>query len=179
MTNRRDFLKQGGLVAGAIAAEAAFRKAHGMPTIVEPRPAHAPTMDPATRDLMMDALNAAKMAGAEYADVRIGRYRANFVQTREHQIVNVADTDSIGCGVRALFDGTWGFGATRTLTKDGVANAAKKAVAVAKATRAGRDKAVQLAPAPSSKDVAWQNAFTIDPWTIPNEQNAALLRKAN
>src|SRR6266536_1742484 len=179
MTNRRDFLKQGGLVAGAIAAEAAFKKAHAIPSLLESRSPGTPTMDPATRDLMMDALNAAKMAGAEYSDVRLGRYRANFVQTREHQIVNVADTDSIGCGVRALFDGTWGFAATRDLTKDAVANAAKKAVAVAKATRVGRDKPVQLAPAPTNKDVAWQNAFTVDPWTIPIEQKADLLLKAN
>ena len=85
MTNRRDFLKQSGIVAGAIAAEAALRKANAMPGIVAPPSAplrQAPVMDAATRDLMMDALNASKMAGANYADVRIGRYRANFVQTR-------------------------------------------------------------------------------------------------
>ncbi|HVF41295.1 MAG TPA: TldD/PmbA family protein [Gemmatimonadaceae bacterium] len=177
MTNRRDFLKQGTLVAGAIAAEAAFRKAHGLaPYPVEPP---APVMDAATRDLMMDALNAAKMAGASYADVRIGRYLQNFVQTREQQITNVVDTDSIGAGVRALVDGTWGFAATRTLTKDGIAAAAKKAVAVAKATRVGRDKAVELAPSPVYKDVSWKNSYTIDPWTIPIEQKADLLLKAN
>ena len=116
MTNRRDFLRKTGAVAGVIAAEAALRKANAMPFALErpiaPAPA-TPVMDAATRDLMMEALNAAKMAGANYADVRIGRYRANFVQTREHQIVNVADTDSMGAGVRALVDGTWGFGATR------------------------------------------------------------------
>src|SRR5687767_1360845 len=182
MTNRRDFLRKGGIVAGAIAAEAALRKANAMPLALErplaQQPA-IPVMDAATRDLMMDALNASKMAGADYADVRIGRYRANFVQTREQQIVNVADTDSMGCGVRALVDGTWGFAATRTLTKDSVASAAKKAVAVAKATRLGRDKPVELAPAPSSKDVAWQNAFTVDPFTVPVEQKADLLLKAN
>ena len=181
MTSRRDFLKKGGMVAGAIAAEAALRKANASPYAFERplAPSSAPVMDAATRELMMDALNASKMAGADYADVRVGRYRANFVQTREHQIVNVADTDSMGCGVRALVDGTWGFAATRTLTKDGVASAAKKAVAVAKATRLGRDRAVELAPAPSNKDVAWKNAFTIDPWTIPIEQKADLLLKAN
>src|SRR5678809_488592 len=146
MTTRRDFVKAGGLAVGAIAADAALRKANALPYSAAPAPA-LPVMDAATRDLMMEALNAAKMAGAEYADVRIGRYRANFVQTREQQIVNVADTDSMGCGVRALVDGTWGFGATRTLTKDGVAGAAKTAAAVAKATRVGRDKAVRLAPA--------------------------------
>jgi predicted Zn-dependent protease len=136
-------------------------------------------MDAATRDLMMDALNAAKMAGASYADVRIGRYLQNFVSTREQQITNVVDTDSIGAGVRALVDGTWGFAATRTMTKDAVAEAARKAVAVAKATRIGRSSAIELAPAPAFKDVTWKSDYTIDPWTIPIEQKADLLLKAN
>ena len=180
MTNRRDFLKQGTLVAGAIAAEAAFRKASGLPPLIHKaaEPA-APVMDTATRDLLMDGINAAKMAGASYADVRIGRYRQNFVQTREQQITNVVDTDSMGVGVRALVDGTWGFAATRTLTRDGVADAAKKAVAVAKATRIGRDRAVELAPSPVHRDVSWKNAYTVDPFTIPIEQKADLLLKAN
>ena len=40
---------------------------------------------------------------------------SNFVFTREQQIVNVVDTDSIGAGVRALVDGTWGFAATQPI----------------------------------------------------------------
>jgi hypothetical protein len=60
MTNRREFLKRGTLVAGAIAAEAAFRKAHGLAPLAPPEPP-SPAMDAATRDLMMDALNAAKL----------------------------------------------------------------------------------------------------------------------
>jgi TldD protein len=180
MTNRREFLKKGTLVAGAIAAEAAFRKAHGLaplaPPFAEPP---MPEMDAATRDLMMEALNAAKMAGASYADVRIGRYLQNFVSTREQQITNVVDTDSIGAGVRALVNGTWGFAATRMMTKDGVASAARRAVAVAKATAIARGNAVELAPAPTFKDVSWKNEYKIDPWTIPVEQKADLLLKAN
>ncbi len=178
MTNRREFLKQGTLVAGAIAAEAAFRQAHGLSPLPPQAPA-TPVMDAATRELMMDALNAAQLAGASYADVRIGRYLQNFVSTREQQITGVTDTDSMGAGIRALVDGTWGFAATRTMTKDAIAEAARKAVAVAKATRIGRDKAVELASTPAFKDVSWKNAYVIDPWTIPIEQKADLLLKAN
>ena len=178
MTNRREFLKQGTLVAGAIAAEAAFRKAHGLAPLVKPE-SPAPVIDAATRELMMDALNAARMAGASYADVRIGRYLQNSVSTREQQITNVVDTDSIGTGIRALVDGTWGFAATRTMTKDGIAEAAKKAVAVAKATRIGRSTPIELAPTPAHTDVSWKSAYTIDPWTIPIEQKAELLLAAN
>ena len=97
---------------------------------------------------MAAGLTAAKSAGAGYADVRIGRQRQNFVFTREQQIQNVVDTDSMGCGIRALVDGTWGFAATRVLTKDGVAAAAKEAVSIAKANRAARDRPVVLTPAP-------------------------------
>ena len=68
----------------------------------------------------MDALTAAKAAGASWSDARIGRYRQNFVGTREKQIVQVGDTDSIGIGVRALVNGAWGFAASQTLTRDGV-----------------------------------------------------------
>ena len=127
----------------------------------------------------MAALNAAKSAGASYADVRIGRQRRNFVFTREAQIQNVVDTDSVGCGVRALVDGAWGFGGTRTLTKDGVAAAAREAVAIAKANRMARDQAVALAPAPVVPNATWQSAYKTDPFTVSVEEKADLLLKAN
>ena len=99
--------------------------------------------------------------------------------TREQQIVNVVDTDSIGIGVRALVAGTWGFAASRDLTKDGVAATAREAVAIAKANRVARDKMVELAPAPAHTNASWKSAYEIDPWTIPVEDKAALLIKAN
>ena len=75
--------------------------------------------------------------------------------TREQQIINVVDQDSIGFGVRALVDGTWGFAASRTLTKAAVAAAAREAAAIAKANRIARDRAVQLAPSQSYPDASW------------------------
>jgi len=128
---------------------------------------------------MMTGLNAAKSAGAGYADVRIGRQRQNFVFTREQQIQNIVDTDTIGIGVRTLVDGTWGFAATRFLTKDGAAAAARESAAIAKASRLARDKAVEWLPSPVFKDVKWKGAYTTDPWDIPVEQKADLLLRAN
>ena len=183
MSDRRDFLKKTGLAAGAIAAGGALRTAEAaasaLTTPVPPSASAPPPMDPATKELLMEALNAAKLAGAAYADARIARYRDNQIFTREHQIINVVDQDSMGCGVRALVDGTWGFAATRTLTKGGIAAAAKEATAIAKANRIARDKAVQLAPAQSSPDASWQTPHTVDPFTVPVEDKASLLLKAN
>ena len=182
MTTRRDFLASSALAAGAMAvastipseAEAAIRRF--APTA---RPHVQPPMDAPTKDLLMAALNAAKMAGASFADARVGRTRRNFVITREQQIIEIVDTDTMGCGVRALVDGCWGFAATRTLTADGVAAAGREAAAIARANRVARDRSVELAAAPSLGERTWSNGFTIDPWTIPVEQKADLLLKAN
>ena len=181
MTDRRQFLKQGATVAAGLAVAGALHplEAAAQAALRAGSAPVVPLPDASIKELMMEALNAAKMAGANWADCRIARQRQNFVFTREHQIQNVVDTDSFGVGVRALVDGTWGFAATPTLTKDGVAAAAREAVAIAKAHRVARDRAVQLAPAPSYPDATWQSAFQIDPWTIPVEQKADLLLKAN
>ncbi len=134
---------------------------------------------PEARGLLMAALNAAKSAGAGYADVRVARWRTNLVFTREHQILNVVDNDTLGCGVRVLVDGTWGFAATRQLTPDGVASAAKQAVAIAKANRIARAAPVELTPTAAYSDVTWNNGFKTDPFDIPVGQKVEILLSAN
>ena len=183
MTTRRDFLKQGGAAAALLVAGEACATAAAVAT---PPPAPAPATpaassgtDASVRDLLMMALDTAKVAGASYADARVGRYRNNFVFTREKQIVNVADTDSMGVGVRVLENGTWGFGATRVLTRDGVASAASQAVAIAKANRLAAADQVVLAPAAPTPSGTWKSAYTIDPFTVPIEEKADLLLRAN
>ncbi|MEP6509889.1 MAG: DNA gyrase modulator, partial [Gemmatimonadales bacterium] len=173
MKTRRDFLKQGGMAAAAMAAAGAFNPADAMSGLIGvPRGADEMPAEDTVRDLMMVAINTAKSAGASYSDVRIGRYRNSIVFTREQQIVQTADTDSIGAGVRALVDGTWGFGATKVLTKDGVAAAAREAVAIAKANRIARDQPVVLAPTQAYPNATWKSDFKVDPFTIPIEQRA-------
>jgi TldD protein len=183
MSDRREFLKKTGIAAGAIAASSALRTAEAAAGVLVPSPSPATAapapMDAATKELLMEALNAAKLAGASYADARIARYRDNQIFTREQQIINVVDQDSMGCGVRALVDGTWGFAATRTLTKAGVAAAAREAAGIAKANRVARDKPVQLAPSPSYPDASWTTPHTRDPFDVPDEEKSNLLLKAN
>ncbi|HEY4671638.1 MAG TPA: TldD/PmbA family protein [Gemmatimonadaceae bacterium] len=173
--SRREFVKKTGMAAAAIGIVSPTRS---LGALISPRPVEMP-QDDVVKTLMMAAINTAKSAGASYADVRIGRYRQSFVFTREQQIVNTVDTDSLGAGVRALVDGTWGFGATETLTTDGVAAAAKEAVAIARANRVARDQLVQLTPVDAYPNATWKSAFKIDPFSVPIEQRADLLLKAN
>jgi TldD protein len=176
--SRRDFIKQTGMAAAAVAATGAFSPTRSFGGILSAKEVALP-QDDVVRGLMMTAINTAKSAGASYSDVRIGRYRTSIVFTREQQIVNTADIDTMGAGVRALVDGTWGFGATKNLTTDGVASAAREAVAIAKANRIARDQPVQLTPVQSYPNATWKSSFKIDPFTIPIEQRADLLLKAN
>ncbi len=177
MSDRRTFIK--GLGAAAIATTVG--PGLGLAELQAPLPVSGPPlkMDPAIRGLLMEALDAAKLAGASYADARIARQQLNVIQTRENQIENIQDSDTIGCGVRALVDGTWGFAATPRLTKDAVTRAAREATAVAKANRLARDKAVELAPTQVWPDAAWKSAHTIDPWKVSLEEKTDLLLRAN
>src|SRR4026207_1637147 len=112
--DRRDFIKASSSVALA--------------GLIYPR-AQQPQSDAATKDLCMRALNAAKTAGASYADIRVARNRSQNVGTREQQIAGLQDSETFGCGVRVIADGAWGFAASRELTNAEVERVARLAVA--------------------------------------------------
>ena len=100
-TNRRDFVKASAALAAITGARAAF----GQPvTGFLPNPPSDSIVD----DLALEALNAAQAAGASYADARIGRYRRQFVATREHNVTGVNDSESYGIGVSSSLPGILG-----------------------------------------------------------------------
>ena len=175
MTTRREFVATTALAAGALAIgrpKDAAAHARLMPHVQN-------RMDAPTRDLLLLAIDSAKRAGASYADARIQRVQRNAVFTRERQVLDIVDSDTIGCGVRALVDGCWGFAATPRLTNNGVQRAAAEAVATAKANRIARDRAVELAPNPSHPDATWSSGFTIDPFSISIEEKTTLALAVN
>ncbi|MEL1263532.1 TldD/PmbA family protein [Pseudoxanthomonas putridarboris] len=168
---RRDFLTLGGLgLAGlmlphsrAIAAEA----------LLEP-------VDAARRRTLADAaLAAATDAGASYCDVRIGRYLRQSVITREDKVQNVVNTESSGVGVRVIADGAWGFAATHQQTPDGVAAAARQAVAIARANARIQTRPVQLAPLKGVGEVAWKTPIRKNAMAVPVKEKVDLLLGAN
>ncbi|MEP6622316.1 MAG: TldD/PmbA family protein [bacterium] len=180
MTNRRDFLKTSA-AAGALAFGAtALTRADALAQRLNRVPAsELPPMDPSIKELLTEALNAATMGGASFADARIGRYRNNYVLTREQQIVDVTDTDTMGIGVRVLHNGTWGFGASRDLSKGGVVAATKEALTIAKANALAATEKVRFAPATATPDGRFMTPHTTDPFTVPIEQKADLLLRLN
>ena len=138
----------------------------------------APAADSAALDLANVALDAARRAGASYADVRVGSYRRQSIATRERQVAGVSDNESYGLGVRTLVDGSWGFAATSTMTREAVQRAATDAAAMSRAARIVRKHRVELAPA-APVTGTWITPVRSDPLDVPLEEKIALLLAAN
>ena len=121
------------------------------------------------------ALERARSAGATYADVRIGRYLNQFIQCRDLKIQGITNTESFGCGIRVIANGTWGFAATNDVTTDGVTRAAAQAVAIAKANSRLQTEPVQLAPQRGLGEVAWRTPIKKNAFEVPISEKADLL----
>ena len=172
--SRRDFIK----TVSAVAATGALGT-RGLGTVDRLLNPTGPSIgDPAYRELTQVALDAARAAGATYADVRISARRSQAISTRERRLQNVSDTDTLGFGVRALANGAWGFAASNLLTKDVVAQTAREAVAIAKANSAIQLRPIVLAPAPAATG-EWKSPIQIDPFDVPITDKVALLLEAN
>jgi TldD protein len=135
--------------------------------------------DPATKELALRAVDAARQAGATYADVRISRNRQQALGTRERQITFFNDGDTFGFGVRVLAGGAWGFAASREVNADEVVRVARQAVAQARANAAAIKRPVELAPTERYPDAKWSSPVQVDPFTVPIEEKVDLLLRAN
>ncbi len=137
-------------------------------------------VDPAVKRVMADvALNAAKSKGATYTDVRIGRYLNQYVVTREDKVENLVNTESYGIGIRVIANGSWGFAATDKLDKDGIAQAAELAVAIAKENSRLQLEPVQLAPQQGYGEVTWKAPIEKNAFEIPMKEKVDLLLSVN
>src|SRR5438034_9014820 len=96
-------------------------------------------------DLANLALDTAKLRGASYADARVMHLRQRDLTTKNGAVGTLAQSESIGIGVRVLANGAWGFASTDQLTKDGVAACAAEAVKIAKASALAKRNDVVMA----------------------------------
>ena len=138
------------------------------------------TVDTALKKQLADiALNAARSKGATYTDVRIGRYRNQFIITREDKVLNTVDTESYGIGIRVIAGGCWGFAATDKLDHDGIAQAAELAVSIARENARLLTEPVQLAPQKGYGEVSWKTPIVDNAFEVPIKEKAELLLAAN
>ena len=172
--SRREFLKRSSAAVAAIPVVRIPPAAAGRSGALA-----LPQADASVRELAMAALDAARSAGASYADVRVSRAQSQSVATREDRVINLSDSDTMGFGVRVLVNGAWGFAASRELTRTEVQRVARAAAQQARANRRAMQRPVVLAPVDPVPDGRWAAPVRIDPFTIPIEDKVALLLRAN
>jgi TldD protein len=184
MMKRRDLLR-GVLAGGSLGVLEACTQARGVPAVTSGPPATSapsassePSFDPRVQALAAAALQAARDAGASYADIRIADYRTQALRARELRISSVSDDTSSGFGVRVIANGTWGFAASSLLNEAEVVAVARKAVALAKANSVLSTEPVQLAPTRPHVAI-WNTPLRRDAFGVALEEKVERLLSIN
>lgn len=173
---RRDFIRSSGIGLGTVmgASIPILGHAVSLEQMLEPK------ADVAMKKKLADvALNAAKLKGATYTDVRIGRYLQQYLFTRETRVQNIVNAESYGVGIRVIANGTWGFSATSDVSEAGIAKCAETAVAIAKANSKIQTDPVVLASQKGVGEVVWKTPIQKNAFQIPIQEKIDLLMKVN
>lgn len=135
-------------------------------------------MDP----LIATALDTARQRGAEYADIRLVSNREQRIVVRNGVVETMTADESVGLGIRALYNGAWGFASTRELTTAAIDQAASQAVQIARASAsqngAGLSANDLLGPPVTSRG-SYDTPIGIDPFTVSLDDKLALLLAAD
>jgi TldD protein len=182
VTSRRDFLATTSV--SAMSALFNLRPSHHQTLLarvgVSPQPANAFLPDPSPIDhlraMATAAIESAKSAGASFADIRISERQ--LLELRLGPLSPVMPDTSIQStydfGVRVMVDGAWAFVHGTNPTADGTTKGARDAVATARGYARQIRRKIELAPTPVATG-EWTTPFQIDPFTVPLEDQAALL----
>ena len=135
-------------------------------------------MDP----LIATALDTARQRGAEYADIRLVSNQEQRIVVRNGVVETMTADESVGLGIRALYDGAWGFASTRDLTNAASDAAAGEAVQIARASarvNGAGVSAIQLLGRPVQSRGSYATPIVVDPFVIPVEDKLSMLFAAD
>ena len=128
-------------------------------------------------DVAKQAVEAAKAAGADYADGRVVADTTESLTVRNQEMEGIDRSDSQGIGIRVLVDGYWGFAATARLDAGDIDRTAALAVEIARAASRLPMEPVKLAPV-EPQTGTWHSPMQEDPFNVPLEEKVALLMEA-
>ncbi len=130
------------------------------------------------QDLATEAIALIRQAGCEYGEIRLCRYRDRSLTARDRSLSNLSDRVSAGFGVRVLYQGSWGFAASPRRNSAEVRRIVALAVEIAKGSHLTQQTPVKLVPVDAYRD-SYRTPIAIDPFTIPIQEQAALLLEIN
>ena len=96
------------------------------------------------KELTDSFLNAARMSGVQYGDIRIIERANEGIAIKNGKVEELERNTDSGLGVRVLHKGCWGFAASRDLSANEVARATKLAVEIAEASALLKREEVRL-----------------------------------
>jgi TldD protein len=128
--------------------------------------------------LMMDAMDLARMRGAQYADIRVAHNRTESLSVKNGGVEAIDFSESLGFGVRVLAHGAWGFACSRDLNSKEIKRVTALALQVARASALARGDAIDLGPAVASQGT-YHTPVEIDPFSISLEDKLGVLLSAD
>jgi TldD protein len=128
-------------------------------------------------DVAKQAVEAAKAAGADYADGRIVADTSESITVRNQEMEGIDRSDSEGIGIRVLVNGYWGFAATARLEPEEIDRTAKLAVSIAKAASRLPMEPIRLAEV-EPQTGTWHSPMQEDPFNVALEEKVALLMES-
>lgn len=130
---------------------------------------------PALADL---ALAKATELGASFADLHFMQTDRESLFVREEMVQGVDAGSSLGCSVRVLVQGAWGFAASGEISEKRVLQLVESAVAVAKGQAGWRKQPIEIEALPAHTG-RWDMPVTVDPFTIALEEKVERLLDIN
>lgn len=135
-------------------------------------------MGPVDRDdwhaLAELALARVKSGGCGYGDIRLLETRNQSVRAEDGRIAGVTERYDSGYGIRALYQGAWGFAASADFSGEEIERTADRAVEIARASHTLMKTPVRLADEPIHVDKVTTPA-RVDPFEVPLDDKCALL----
>jgi TldD protein len=124
------------------------------------------------------AVDAARRAGADYADARLGSDETEGMTVKNQEMEGVDRSTSRGLGVRVLVNGYWGFAATARTDDEEVERTAEQAVAIGRAAARLPMEPTRLAEVEPVR-ATWSTSVEEDPFEVPLAEKVALLMEAS
>jgi TldD protein len=126
-------------------------------------------------ELAAAARQRATELGAQHADFRAERIRAQRIGLSDGHLETMFDADDLGLAVRVVLDGSWGFAASVDLTAASAVRAAEDAVQVARVAAAINSEPIELADEPGYGQASWISSYQVDPFEVGVADKVALL----
>lgn len=123
--------------------------------------------------LVLRAVDAAKSAGAQYAEARVTR--TVMEEIAPYHRMHSKDYEYLAIGVRVLVKGAWGFAASTYWELDEASLLAQEAVEQAKINASIFPREVDLGTYPVAKG-SWSTPIRIDPFQISLEEKVDFIR---